>query len=46
MGQVAPKSCGCLIPVSVQAQAGWGFEQPDIVEGVPAHGRGTGLDDL
>ena len=27
---------------SVQGQAGWGFEQPGIVEGVPAHGRGRG----
>jgi len=25
---------------SVQGQAGWGFEQPGLVEGVPAHGRG------
>lgn len=28
------------IPGSVQDQAGWGFEQPGIVEGIPAHGRG------
>jgi len=26
----------------VQGQVGWGFEQPDLVEGVPAHGRGVG----
>ncbi|KAK4826316.1 hypothetical protein QYF61_007401 [Mycteria americana] len=25
---------------------GQGFEQPDLVQGVPAHGRGVGLDDL
>lgn len=31
---------------SVPAQAGWGFEQPGLVEGVPAHGSGVGLDDL
>jgi len=36
------KSCGCLIPGSVQGQVGWGFEQPDLVESVPAHGRGVG----
>jgi len=27
---------------SVQGQAGWGFEQPAVVQGVPAHGRGVG----
>jgi len=27
---------------SVQGQAGWDFEQPGLVEGVPAHGRGIG----
>ena len=30
----------------VQGQAGWGFEQPGLVEGVPAHGKGSELDDL
>ncbi|XP_066182548.1 multiple epidermal growth factor-like domains protein 6 [Sylvia atricapilla] len=30
----------CPMPGSVQGQAGWGLEQPGIVEGVPAHGRG------
>jgi len=25
---------------SVQGQVGRGFEQPDLVEGVPVHGRG------
>ena len=29
-----------------QGQAGWGFEQPGLVEGVPAHGRDLELDDL
>ena len=28
------------LPVSVQGQAGWGFEQPGPVGGVPAIGRG------
>ena len=27
---------------SVQGQVGWGFEQPGLVEGVPAHGSGIG----
>ena len=40
--QVAQRSCGCPLPGIVQGQAGWGFEQPDLVEGVPAHGRGVG----
>ena len=31
---------------SVQGQAGRGFEQPHLVEGIPAHGRGAELDDL
>jgi len=26
---------------SVQGQVGWGFEQPGLVEVVPAHGRGV-----
>ena len=30
----------------VQGQVGWGFEQPDLVKDVPAHGRGVGLDDI
>ncbi|KAK4816011.1 hypothetical protein QYF61_011001, partial [Mycteria americana] len=37
---VAQRSCGCPIPGSVQGQAGWGFEQLGLVEGIPAHGRG------
>lgn len=23
-------------------QTGWGFRQPDLIEDVPAHGRGVG----
>ena len=38
--QVSQRSCGCPIPGSVQGQAGWGFEQPGLVEVVLAHGRG------
>ena len=33
-------NCDHPIPGSVQGQVGWGLEQPGIVEGVPAHGRG------
>jgi len=25
-----------------EGQVGWGFEQPGLVEGVPAHGGGVG----
>ena len=40
--QVAQRGCRCPISGSVQGQVGWGFEQPGLVEGVPAHGRGGG----
>jgi len=40
--QVAQRSCGCPLPGSVQGQAGPGFEQPDLVEGVPVHGGEVG----
>jgi len=42
LAQVAQRSCGCPLPGSVQGQLGQGFEQPGLVEGVPAHGRGVG----
>jgi len=29
----------------VQGQVEWGFEQPGLLEGVPAHGRGVELGD-
>jgi len=35
------ESVGCPLPGGVQAQAGWGFEQPGLVEGFPAHSRGV-----
>ena len=38
--QVAQRSCGCPLPGSVQGPVGQGFEQPGLVEGVPARGRG------
>ena len=31
---------------SIQGQAGWGFEQHGVEEGVPTYGRGLELDDL
>jgi len=37
--QVSQRSCGCSLPGNVQGQLGWGFEQPGLVEDVPAHGR-------
>ena len=40
--QASQRSCGYPLPGSVQGQDGQGFEQPGLVEGVPAHGRGLG----
>ena len=34
------------VPGNIQGQIGRGSEQPDRVEGVPAHCREGGLDDL
>lgn len=34
------------IPVSIQGQVGQCCEQYHLVKGVPAYGRGVGLDDL
>jgi len=39
---VAQRNCEYPFPGSVQGQVGWGFEQSDLMEGVPAHGRGVG----
>jgi len=44
--QVTQRSCGCLSPGDVQGQGGLSFEQPDLVEGVPAHDKRVGLDEL
>ena len=38
--RVAQRGGGCPIPGNVQGQVGRGSEQPDLVEDVPAHGRG------
>lgn len=40
--QVAQRSYGCPIPGNVQGHAGWGSEQPGIVEGVTKPSRGVG----
>jgi len=34
------------IPRNIQGQVGKGSEQPDLVEDIPAHCTGIGLDDL
>jgi len=34
------------LPGNVCGWVEWGLEEPDIVENVPTHGRGVGLDDL
>jgi len=39
LAQVAQRSCGCLLPGSVQGQVGWSSEQPSLEEDVPADGR-------
>ena len=44
--QVIQRSCGCPITGSVQCQVGWGPEELDLVESVPAYERAVGLDEL
>ena len=44
--QDAQRGGRCPIHGNIQGQAGWGSEQPDLVEDAPAHCRGVGLDDL
>jgi len=46
LAQVAQRGGICPIPANIQGHAGWGSEQPDLVEDVPAYCRGVGLDDL
>ena len=43
---VAQRGGRCPIPGNIPGQAGRGSEQPGLVEDVPAHGRGVGLDGL
>ena len=40
--QIVQRTSGCLIPGSGQGLDGWGFEQPNLVEDVSAHGRWDG----
>lgn len=42
LAQVTQRSCGCSIPGNAQDQAAWDLEQPGLVNGVPAYGRGVG----
>jgi len=44
--QAAQRGSGGPIPRNIQGQVGQGSEQPDLVENVPAHCGGGGLDDL
>jgi len=46
LAQVAQSGSGGPMPGSLQGQVGWGSEQSGLVEDVPAHCRGVGLDDL
>jgi len=46
MAKVAQRGGRCPILGNVQGQVGRGSEQPDLVEDVPAHCRGVGLDGL
>lgn len=41
LAQAARRSCGCPISRGTQGHVGWDFEQPDLVDGVPAHRRGS-----
>jgi len=44
--RLAQRGGRCPIPGDIQGQVGWGSEQHDLVEDVPDHCRGVGLDDL
>ena len=44
--QVSQNGGRCPIPGNIQGQVGRGSEQRDLVENVPAHCRGVGLEDL
>jgi len=46
LAQAAQRGGRCPIPGNIQDQGGRGSEQPDLVEDVPAHCRGVGLDGL
>ena len=44
--QIALQGCECLIPGSIQGQAGWGCEQSGLVAAAPAYSSGLELYDL
>lgn len=44
--QVAQRDNRCPMPGNIEGQVGQGSEQTDLVEGVPAHRRWVGLDEL
>jgi len=44
--QIAQRGSGGPIPGDIQGQVRQGSEQSGLVEDVPAHCRGIGLDDL
>ena len=46
LAEAAQRSCGYPLPGRAQGQVGRGWEQPGLVEGVPAHGRGVEQDHL
>ena len=46
LARVAQRGCRCPIPGNIPGQIGRGSEHPDLVEDVPGHCRGVGLDDL
>ena len=43
---VSTQGCECPLHGSIQGQAGWGFEQPDLEGGIPAYSRVLELGDL
>lgn len=44
--QVTGRGGRCLISGNIQDQAVWGSNLSDVVEDIPAHCSGVGLDDL
>ena len=46
LDRVAPRGSGGHVPRRIEGQVGWGSEQPDLVEDVPAHCRGFGQNDF
>jgi len=46
MARVDQRGGRCPIPANIPGQVGQGSEQPGLVEDVPAHCWGVGLDDL